>query len=290
MDMDLRNPNVPTQPPPPGVENSPARKSLALGAIALAVAIIVAIFLFYRLHQVGQQITKLSKQADIARQQMQQAMANSEAALREATQAETHAQQAAQQRDQAVKAEAQSAQVAQTARQQAQAAQSQAAQAQQKAAQYRQQREAELERLQNALGQIAETRRTAMGLIVTLGSNSIRFDFDKANLRPENREVLSRIAGILLTLKGYHISVYGYTDDIGTAEYNLKLSERRAKTVRDYLVKAGLDPNIISTKGYGKSDPRVKGDTPQARAINRRVEIGIVDSSLQLQGPLSPSQ
>lgn len=288
--MELKSPNPPTQRTPGETGHTAARPSQTLGAVALAVAIIAAIFLFYRLRQIGQQVTQLSKQADIARQQMKQAMADSGAALREATQAETHAQQAAQERDQALKAEAQSAQEAQTARQQAQAAQSQAAQAQQKAAQYRQQREAELERLQNALGQIAETRRTAMGLIVTLGSNSIRFDFDKATLRPENREVLSRIAGILLTLKGYHISVYGYTDDIGTAEYNLKLSERRAKTVRDYLVKAGLDPNIINAKGYGKSDPRVKGDTPQARAINRRVEIGIVDSSLQLQGPLSPSQ
>ena len=135
--------------------------------------------------------------------------------------------------------------------------------------------------MQTALSQIADTRRTAMGLIMTLGSKSIRFDFDRSDVRPENREVLSRIAGVLIALKGYSIYVYGYTDDIGTQEYNLKLSQRRAQAVRDYLVQAGLDPNIISSKGFGKSDPRVRGEGPDARAINRRVEIGIVDSRLR---------
>lgn len=285
--MDLKSPNPAPQRSPGGTGH--AQKTLAL-TIALIVVAGIAAFLLYRLHRVGQQVNQLTQQAEETRHQMAQVKSQSEAALHQASQAETHAQEAAQQRDQALSAEAQSEKAAQTAKQQAETAQAEAAQAQQKAAQFRQQREAELERLQNALGQIAETRRTAMGLIVTLGSKSIRFDFDKASLHPEDREVLSRIAGILSTLRGYHISVYGYTDDVGSQEYNLKLSERRAKTVRDYLVKAGLDPSIINTKGYGKSDPRVKGDTPQARAINRRVEIGIVDSSLHFQGPVSPSQ
>ena len=127
-----------------------------------------------------------------------------------------------------------------------------------------------------------------MGLVMTLGSNSIRFAFDKSTLRPEDKEVLSRIAGILSTLKGYQISVYGYTDDIGTKEYNLKLSERRAKAVRDYLVQSGLNPDIITTKSFGQSDPLVPRDSPSARAINRRVVICIFDSTLQLQGVVPP--
>src|SRR5207247_10322750 len=60
-----------------------------------------------------------------------------------------------------------------------------------------------------------------MGLVMTLDSKSIRFDFDKANITPEYRDILNRIAGILMTLKGYTIAVYGYTDDIGTQTYNL---------------------------------------------------------------------
>ena len=96
---------------------------------------------------------------------------------------------------------------------------------------------------------------------------------------------LSRIAGVLMSVQGYAISVYGYTDNVGTAEYNLKLSERRAQAVHDYLVQSGLDPKIITTKGYGKSDPRVPGDNTAAHATNRRVEIGIVDATLRMEGP-----
>jgi len=139
---------------------------------------------------------------------------------------------------------------------------------------------------QQALGQIAETRRTAMGLVMTLDSKSIRFDFDKANVKPEYRDILNRIAGILMTLKGYTIAVYGYTDDIGTQTYNLQLSRRRAEAVRDFLVQTGISPTIMSTKGFGKSDPRIPGNSEQARAANRRVEIAIVDSKLLTNGLL----
>src|SRR5579884_904472 len=230
-------------------KSSTARTALGLAIVGLISVAAIGTILFLQLRRVDHRMTSLSTQVEQSNQRLAQVEDQTAAAVRQASQAEANAQQAAQA-------------------------------AQQKAEQYRQQREEELTRLQKVLGQIAETRRTAMGLIMTLGSNSIRFDFDKATLRPENREILSRIAGVLMTLRGYHISVYGYTDDIGTQEYNLKLSERRAQAVRDYLVKAGLDPSIITTKGYGKSDPRVPGDTPQARAINRRVEIGIVDSTL----------
>jgi len=115
---------------------------------------------------------------------------------------------------------------------------------------------------------------------MTLDSKSVRFDFDKSDIKPEYRDILNRIAGILMTLKGYTINVYGYTDDVGTQTYNLQLSQRRAEAVRDFLVQAGISPTIMSAKGFGKSDPRVPGDSEQARAANRRVEIGIVDSKL----------
>jgi outer membrane protein OmpA-like peptidoglycan-associated protein len=103
---------------------------------------------------------------------------------------------------------------------------------------------------------------------------------------PENRELLSRIAGILLTFKGYQITVYGHTDDVGSDAYNLDLSARRAQTVREYLVEAGVNPEIITTKGYGKSDPLVEGKTAAARAKNRRVEIAIVDTVLEFNQPI----
>ena len=75
---------------------------------------------------------------------------------------------------------------------------------------------------------------------------------------------MNRIAGVLMTLKQYSIYVYGYTDDVGTKDYNLKLSSRRAQAVRKSLIQAGINPGLITTKGFGQSDPRVKDVSAQA--------------------------
>lgn len=152
-------------------------------------------------------------------------------------------------------------------------------QATQKTEESRQQREAELQKLKQSLGQIAETRRMADGVVMTLGEKSIRFDPGKSNLSAQDRAVLNHVARIVMPLKGYSIRVYAYTDDAGTKDYNLQLSARRARAIRDALVQAGIDPGLISTKGIGKSNPLVSGNTPKARAANRRVEIGIFDST-----------
>lgn len=252
-----------------------------LAGLALVVLGVLVYVLLVRLDRIDKEVRQLNTQVQQTNMKADVASANASAALDRASTAQQSAQQAASQRDQAEKQKAQAQQQAQQAQQQAQTAQQQAADAEAKAEEYRKQREAELDRLQQALGQIASTRRTAMGLVMTLGSKSIRFAFDKSTLRPEDKEVLSRIAGILSTLKGYQIYVYGYTDDIGTREYNQKLSERRAKSVYDYLVKNGLNPNIMTTKGFGEADPLVHGDSSKARAINRRVEIGLVDSTIK---------
>jgi OOP family OmpA-OmpF porin len=115
----------------------------------------------------------------------------------------------------------------------------------------------------------------------------MQFNFDKATLRPENRELLSKIVGILLTSKNYGIYVYGHTDDIGSEEYNLDLSERRAQTVREYLTENGIAPEIITSKGFGQSRPIVPGSSAEARAENRRVEIGIVDTIISYEERVS---
>lgn len=136
----------------------------------------------------------------------------------------------------------------------------------------------ELERLQGALGRIAETKRTALGLVMTLDSDQIEFDFNQATLRPQNREVLSKIAGVLLTFNDYGVEIFGHTDDVGGEEYNKQLSKKRAETVKSYLVEAGIRPEVLSTLGMGKSSPRVEGTDPEARQRNRRVELAIVFS------------
>jgi outer membrane protein OmpA-like peptidoglycan-associated protein len=183
-----------------------------------------------------------------------------------------------------VAAEAETAtarQEADVAKQDATVARDTAAKAQAEAEAVRKRAEAEVGRLQAALGQIAETRRTALGLVMNLGEDHLKFAFDKADLRPQDRELLARIAGILMTSHDYTISVNGHTDDVGSAEYNKKLSQRRAQAVRDYLVQAGLSPEILSVEGHGKSLPLVRGTTDAARAKNRRVELGLVNTQIR---------
>jgi len=268
----------------PGSEIAPAesrgRLPLALGAIAIALTLVLAFVSLRSTRRLETEVAQLNQQTEGLRQLVERAQEQSQTLAQQASQAAANAQTAAQQRDLAKQSQANSEAQAELARQQAAAQQQKANEATQQAEQYRQEREAELAQLQEALGQIAQTRLTAMGLVMTLDSKSVRFDFDKSDIKPEYRDILNRIAGILMTLKGYTINVYGYTDDVGTQTYNLQLSQRRAEAVRDFLVQAGISPTIMSAKGFGKSDPRVPGDSEQARAANRRVEIGIVDSKL----------
>src|SRR5271156_1998355 len=246
---------------------SQGKLALALGVIAITLSLALGFAYLISVRRLARDVVRLSQQTESFSQQVVRAQEQSQMLAQQASQAAANAQTAAQQRDLAKQDQSNSDAQAQLARQQAAAEQQKADQATQQAEEYRQQREAELAQLQQALGQIAETRRTAMGLVMTLDSKSIRFDFDKATIKPEYRDILNRIAGIMMTLKGYTIAVYGYTDDVGPETYNLQLSQRRAAAVRDFLVQTGIPATTsMSTKGFGKSDPRVPGDSEQARA------------------------
>lgn len=260
--------------------------SVALGAVALSLVFalgVLGLWLFRSVRRLDRRAAQLSQQVERLSRRVGGAEQQSQSLTQQAVQAAASAKAAAQQRDEAKQAEENSAAQAQSAQQAATAAQEQAKQAEQKAEEYRKQREEELQQLQQVLGQIAETHRTAVGLVMTLGEKSIRFDFNQAEIKPQYRDVLNRIAGVLMTLKQYSIYVYGYTDDVGTQEYNLKLSARRAEAVRNAFIQAGIKPALITTKGFGKSDPRVKGNSSSARSANRRVEIGIVDSRILME-------
>lgn len=274
-----------------GLGDSPARSqarlALGLGVIAIALSLVFGFIYLISVRRLEREVTRLRQQTEGLSRLVVRAQEQSQTLAQQASQAAANAQAAAQQRDLAKQDQSNSETQAQLARQQTAAEQQKADQATQQVEEYRQEREAGLLQLQQALGQIAETRRTATGVVMTLDSKSIRFDFDKATIKPEYRDILNRIAGVLMTLKGYAIAVYGYTDDTGTQTYNLQLSQRRAEAVRDFLVQAGITPTIMSAKGLGKSDPRVPGDNELARAANRRVEIGIVNSKIITNGPLS---
>jgi outer membrane protein OmpA-like peptidoglycan-associated protein len=239
---------------------------------------------YQSLKAMKEQVTALSREV---RQTAQLAAAESAAATaasQRADEAAKRAELAANGRQQAEELKQQADAGRAQAVTAAQQAAEQAKQAQGEVAQMRQEREKELNRMQEALNSVIETRRTPEGMVMILPDSVFRFAFDTAELTPKNRELLSRIAGILLVSKGYGLSVYGYTDDIGTAEYNQLLSVRRAKAVEEYLVQSGIPTSIINVKGYGKTSPIVPSTTAAARAKNRRVEIALTDSEIKYGG------
>jgi hypothetical protein len=99
------------------------------------------------------------------------------------------------------------------------------------------------------------------------------FDFNKYTLKPEAREKLAKVSGILLAYPNLKVQVEGYTDNIGSDDYNQKLSEERADSVRDYLVGESVTDSNVTAKGFGKSNPIADNSTNQGRAQNRRVEL-----------------
>lgn len=102
------------------------------------------------------------------------------------------------------------------------------------------------------------------------------FDFDKSNLKPEGRasldELVSKIQGINLEV----IVAVGHTDSVGTEQYNQGLSERRAESVKEYLVSKGIEAGRVYTEGKGELQPIASNQTAAGRAQNRRVEIEVV--------------
>jgi outer membrane protein OmpA-like peptidoglycan-associated protein len=233
------------------------------------------------LQQEVNDVSKLAQEESAAvaatSKRAEEAAARAEIAAQGRVQAEQQKQQAEQQKQQAESGREQAMSAAQQANEQAR-------QAQDQMTQMRREREEELNRMQEALNRVVETHRTPNGMVMVLPNSIFRFDFDRAELTQRNRELLSRIAGILLVSKAYGLSVFGYTDDVGTAEYNQQLSLRRAKAVQDYLVQSGIDPGIINVKGYGKTSPLVAGTSADNRAMNRRVEIALTDSSIKFGG------
>ena len=101
----------------------------------------------------------------------------------------------------------------------------------------------------------------------------VHFDFNKSKIRPGDAAVLDEAATTLKANPNVTVNVNGYCDAIGGENYNLKLSDRRADAVVDYLVKAGIPSSQLIPHGYGKTDFVATNDTAEGRAQNRRVEL-----------------
>ena len=120
---------------------------------------------------------------------------------------------------------------------------------------------------------ILQTLDTARGLIVNM--SDVLFDTAKYSLRPAAREKLARVAGILSGHPSLQMQVEGYTDNVGSDDYNQLLSEHRAGSVRDYLTQAGIASGSVTAKGFGKTQPVAPNTTSAGRQQNRRVELVI---------------
>jgi outer membrane protein OmpA-like peptidoglycan-associated protein len=135
------------------------------------------------------------------------------------------------------------------------------------------QREKQELRLQlvRQLNLILETRDTARGLIVNM--SDVLFDTGQFTLKPGAREKLAKISGIILAHPGLTMQVEGHTDSVGSDEFNMQLSEKRAYAVRDYLSGQGINSASITARGFGKNQPVASNDTAAGRQQNRRVEM-----------------
>ena len=113
---------------------------------------------------------------------------------------------------------------------------------------------------------------------------NILFDIDKAVIRDEYRDEVNRVATFMQKFPSTTATIEGHTDEVGTDEYNMQLSQRRAQSVVDYLVVSfGIDRSRLTARGYGKSRPIADNSTEAGKQKNRRVEA-IIDCALDIKG------
>ena len=122
----------------------------------------------------------------------------------------------------------------------------------------------------------AQVERVGEGIQVTFDENSgVNFAFNSAELTAESRQNLEKIAEVFLEFPDTNLMIEGHTDSTGSEEYNMKLSERRAKSVFDFLKTTGIASSRMDVTAFGESAPRYDNETKEGQAKNRRVEIGI---------------
>jgi outer membrane protein OmpA-like peptidoglycan-associated protein len=200
-------------------------------------------------------------QADDANRQRDKALADQASAQLEATRAQSDS---AQTRLDMAANQASSAHAVSEAQEEAAKANHHAQQADNDKAEMR-------SRLSTQLNLVLKTRDSARGLIVNM--SDVLFDTGRYSLTPGAREKLAKVAGILIAYPGIIVQVGGYTDNVGTDDMNQVLSERRAGSVRDYLVESGVNSHEVTSQGYGNTQPVATNDNSTGRQQNRRVEL-----------------
>ena len=133
-----------------------------------------------------------------------------------------------------------------------------------------------LNELQSKLIQVSKDAR---GIILSM--SDILFDVNKATLKADLKTSLAKVAGILSVYQQFNVSIEGNTDNTGSAEHNMKLSQQRAENVKNFLVEQGIDSTRLEAKGLGMTMPIADNSTKEGRQKNRRVDLVIQDKALQ---------
>ncbi|WP_438861442.1 OmpA family protein [Flavobacterium adhaerens] len=129
----------------------------------------------------------------------------------------------------------------------------------------------------------ADVERVGEGIKLTLKEDAVRFDVNKATLTSQAKANLDKLIPVFNSYADTNIQIFGYTDNTGKPEYNLTLSEKRAQSVRDYLISKGLVASRFKTYGNGIADPIATNDTPEGRSQNRRVEFAITANDKMIE-------
>lgn len=201
-------------------------------------------------------------------------------------QAQADAERAARERSDAQAALDAARAQQQSAQDDAARARAAAEEAQQNQLRSEQEKTALREQLRQQLNSILQTRETARGLIVNM--SDVLFDTGKYTLKPGGREKLAKIAGIILAHPGLKLEADGFTDSVGSDDFNQRLSEKRANSVRDYLLAQNVSPDFVTSQGFGKDRPVASNDSPTGRQLNRRVELVVSGDIIGTAAQASP--
>ena len=136
-----------------------------------------------------------------------------------------------------------------------------------------------MNKLNELQSKLIQVTKDARGIILSM--SDILFDVNKASLKADLKTSLAKVAGILSVYQQFNVSIEGNTDNTGSAEHNMKLSQQRADNVKSFLVEQGIDAGRLTAKGLGMTMPIADNKTKEGRQKNRRVDLVIQDKALQ---------
>jgi len=129
----------------------------------------------------------------------------------------------------------------------------------------------------------ADVERVGEGIRLVLKEDAVRFDLNKSTLTSQAKANLDKLVPVFNSYADTNIEIFGYTDSTGKPEYNLTLSQKRAETVKMYLISKGLVASRFKTAGYGIADPIATNETKEGQSQNRRVEFAITANSKMIE-------